>query len=231
MIAVLMPTTSPAAVTSGPPEFPGLSAASVWMTLSISRPDPGAQRTAERADDARSDRALKAERVADRDDQLADPQPARIAEPREGGRLALEPQHGKIRVGVVADQSRRESAPVGKGRLDLARAADHMAVGQNIRVGGKDDAGAGTVGAFVCSGDLQVKDRGTDPVDRTDDGPRIGVEQSEVLGSGGIRRRRSTGLGVADRIVDWGEIVIHGKNKVGTSTRFDKMASTNTTGR
>jgi hypothetical protein len=39
MIAVLMPTTSPAAVTSGPPEFPGLSAASVWMTLSISRPE------------------------------------------------------------------------------------------------------------------------------------------------------------------------------------------------
>ena len=28
--AVLMPTTSPAALTSGPPEFPGLMAASVW---------------------------------------------------------------------------------------------------------------------------------------------------------------------------------------------------------
>ena len=28
--AVLMPTTSPAAFTSGPPEFPGLIAASVW---------------------------------------------------------------------------------------------------------------------------------------------------------------------------------------------------------
>ena len=39
MIAVLMPTTSPAAVTSGPPELPGLSAASVWITLSISRPE------------------------------------------------------------------------------------------------------------------------------------------------------------------------------------------------
>ncbi len=39
MIAVLMPTTSPAALTSGPPELPGLSAASVWITLSISRPE------------------------------------------------------------------------------------------------------------------------------------------------------------------------------------------------
>ena len=28
---VLMPTTSPAMFTSGPPEFPGLMAASVWM--------------------------------------------------------------------------------------------------------------------------------------------------------------------------------------------------------
>ena len=39
MIAVLMPTTSPAAVTNGPPELPGFSAASVWITLSISRPE------------------------------------------------------------------------------------------------------------------------------------------------------------------------------------------------
>ena len=38
IIAVLMPTTSPVVATSGPPEFPGLSAASVWMTSSMSRP-------------------------------------------------------------------------------------------------------------------------------------------------------------------------------------------------
>src|SRR4051794_38207653 len=35
--AVLMPTTSPAPFTSAPPELPGLSAASVWMTLSMIR--------------------------------------------------------------------------------------------------------------------------------------------------------------------------------------------------
>ena len=38
MIAVLMPITSPREDTSGPPELPGLSAASVWITSSISRP-------------------------------------------------------------------------------------------------------------------------------------------------------------------------------------------------
>ena len=34
MIAVLMPTTSPSALTSGPPELPGLMAASVWIRWS-----------------------------------------------------------------------------------------------------------------------------------------------------------------------------------------------------
>ena len=36
--AVLIPITSPREFTSGPPELPGLRAASVWMTLSINRP-------------------------------------------------------------------------------------------------------------------------------------------------------------------------------------------------
>ena len=36
--AVLMPTTRPVASASAPPELPGLSAASVWMTSSITRP-------------------------------------------------------------------------------------------------------------------------------------------------------------------------------------------------
>src|SRR2546421_500863 len=38
MIAVLTPITSPREFTSGPPELPGLSAASAWITSSISRP-------------------------------------------------------------------------------------------------------------------------------------------------------------------------------------------------
>ena len=38
-IAVLMPTMRPAPSTSGPPEFPGFSGASVWITLSTSRPE------------------------------------------------------------------------------------------------------------------------------------------------------------------------------------------------
>jgi hypothetical protein len=38
MMAVLMPITSALDDTSAPPELPGLSAASVWITSSMSRP-------------------------------------------------------------------------------------------------------------------------------------------------------------------------------------------------
>ena len=38
IIAVLTPMTRPRASQSGPPEFPGFSAASVWITSSIRRP-------------------------------------------------------------------------------------------------------------------------------------------------------------------------------------------------
>ena len=38
MIAVLTPISRPAESRSGPPELPGLMAASVWITLAISRP-------------------------------------------------------------------------------------------------------------------------------------------------------------------------------------------------
>ena len=39
IVAVFTPMTSPLELTSGPPELPGLRAASVWMTSSIRRPD------------------------------------------------------------------------------------------------------------------------------------------------------------------------------------------------
>jgi hypothetical protein len=39
MIALLTPITRPLESSSGPPELPGLTAASVWMTLETSRPE------------------------------------------------------------------------------------------------------------------------------------------------------------------------------------------------
>ena len=56
-MAVLIPTTAPVESTSGPPELPGLIAASVWMasiTASASvSPAVEAHRAVQRADDAR----------------------------------------------------------------------------------------------------------------------------------------------------------------------------------
>jgi hypothetical protein len=73
-------------------------------------------------------------------------------------------------------RSRRESpswaeaAPVGEGRLDLAGAADDVAVGQYIGVGSEDDAGTGAARALLGAADLQVKDRRADAIDRADHG-------------------------------------------------------------
>ena len=72
MTAVLMPITSPSVVTSGPPELPGLSAASVWTISSMIAAGSRSKRSAERADDARGHGVLKAVRVADGDRDLTD---------------------------------------------------------------------------------------------------------------------------------------------------------------
>ena len=53
-----MPTTSPRTLSSGPPELPGLIAASV-CSMCCSRPATPPERTAERADDADGDRVAR----------------------------------------------------------------------------------------------------------------------------------------------------------------------------
>src|SRR4030095_9459743 len=88
--AVLMPTTRPAESARAPPELPGLRAASVWMTSSMSRmrrpprAGGGGDRPPDGAAPAAGPGAGQAERVAHGDDELADPQRVRVAE--RGGR-------------------------------------------------------------------------------------------------------------------------------------------------
>ena len=96
--AVLIPTTRAAPSTSAPPELPGLSAASVWITFSTMRRGPprrpDRERTAQSADHAGGDRAGEPLRIADRHHELADPQGGGVAErprrrsrpPRRAGR-------------------------------------------------------------------------------------------------------------------------------------------------
>ena len=82
--AVLIPTTWPRPSASAPPELPGLSAASVWMTFSTMRPAARErpERAPERRDDAGRHRAGEAVRVPDGDDELADSELLRVAERR-----------------------------------------------------------------------------------------------------------------------------------------------------
>ena len=122
MIAVLMPITSPREETSGPPELPGLSAASVWITSSIRRPVLRAQRTAERRDDAGGHRRLEAQRIADGDHELAAPQPLGIAERRRRQvARGVGADQREVGVGIVADHARVGGAAVGVAQAARVR--------------------------------------------------------------------------------------------------------------
>ena len=69
---VLTPTTRPSASTSGPPELPGLTAASVWIASGTVKPVGLADQAAGRGDDPRRRAALQAVGRADGEDGLAD---------------------------------------------------------------------------------------------------------------------------------------------------------------
>ena len=142
MIAVFTPTTSPCAVTSGPPELPGLRAASVWMRLSMSRPPSDAQRPAERADHAGRHRRLEPVGVADGHDQLADAQAARVAEARRHQVGRVHAQDGEVGLRVVADELRVQFASVAQRHAQLVGAVGDVAVGEDEAVAGDDEAGA-----------------------------------------------------------------------------------------
>ena len=95
------------ASTSGPPELPGLSAASVWITSSISRPDARAAsgRAPRRTPVVTVD--LEAERVADGDHELTALEQLGIAERRRRQRHRRVDAHQReIGVGIVADDAR-----------------------------------------------------------------------------------------------------------------------------
>ena len=185
MTAVLMPTTSPREETSGPPELPGLSAASVWITSSISRPlrERSERPSAETTPVVTVE--LEAERIADGDHELAALELFGIAKRRRRqGHRFVDAQQREIGIGVVADEPRPQFLAVGRGDVNACggteRAGD-VTVGEDQAVRRQDDAGAGAAtvlaaavlairpGIAVMHGKLHHG--GTDPVDDVDDGP------------------------------------------------------------
>ena len=143
------------------------------------------QRAAERGDHARGHGRFKAERIADRDHQLAAPQRLGIAE-RCGRQVAhrVGAQQRQIGVGILAEQPRLHHAAFGIGEPHLARAVDHVAVGQHEAVGRDDDAGADAAGGAAVAVGLAGLDPhhgGADAIGDADHGMGIGVEQRGIL--------------------------------------------------
>ena len=190
------PITSPCEETSGPPELPGLSAASVWITSSISRPfcDRSDRPSAETTPAVTVE--LEAERIADRDHELAAPQLLGVAQGRGRQRhRRVDPQEGEVCIRIVADHAGRELAAFGGHQLDARRAADHVAVGQHQPIRRDDDAGAGARAHGVAAVPDVDPDHGrADAVDHIGDRLRIGIEQRRIVGrrgeAGGRRRIR-----------------------------------------
>ena len=147
-----------------------------------------AQRAPERRDDAGRHGRFEAERIADRDHELPAPQPLRVAERRGRERdRRVDAHQRKVGVGIVADDARREAAPLGGHQLDARRAAHHVTVGQHQAVGRDDDARAGARARRIAAvPDVDAHDRRADAVDHVGDRRRIGIEQRGVVG----RQRR-----------------------------------------
>src|SRR5262245_12292565 len=141
------------------------------------------QRASERGDHAGGHRRLKAERIANRDDELAALEALGIAEPGRGECHGIFDAHEReVGIGVVADHARGERAPVDGRDVEARGAADHVAVGEDEAVGRHDDARAGAAWAALVAGlDVEAHHRRTDAVDHVDNGARIGIEQRLIF--------------------------------------------------
>ncbi len=99
---MLMPISRPSRLTSAPPELPGLMAASVWMKkLEIV---DAAGRARQRRDDAAGHGLAQAERIADRQHDVADLDRIGIAQLEERELLAgaVDAQQGEVVAVVLA---------------------------------------------------------------------------------------------------------------------------------
>ena len=138
---VLTPTTCPPMSTSGPPELPGFTAASVWM-----KSNPGAdglERRALPAHDPERHGLLEPERVAEREHELPDREPLGVAEREHRQRLGgVHLDQGQVHAPVPADDGAGEPPARGEPHLDRRRALDDVGVGHDVAARVNDEARA-----------------------------------------------------------------------------------------
>src|ERR671927_288446 len=99
-MALLIPMTSPRTFTSGPPELPGLIAASVWMKSWMLRAELLGRSS------TRPFALLIPERVTDGEHPLADARRLAVAEARRDEVLRVDLEHGDVGARVGADDLR-----------------------------------------------------------------------------------------------------------------------------
>ena len=196
-MAVLTPITRPLESTSGPPEFPGLSAASVWITSCISRPEP-ARKVRPRAEitpvvtlfEYPSGLPMA---MATCPTRSAAESPNSTKGSAAGGADA---QHGEVRVGIAADQIGFDAGLFVQAHDQPLGAVHDMTVGEQIAVGREQESRTARVpriarrAAGAALRDLDEGDGRSDALQGADHGAGIGIEDRRVI----ARRRSSSSL-------------------------------------
>ena len=145
-MATLTPTSSPSMLSSGPPELPGLIAASVWISALYDISLFSVTSRCNGADDADGDGVLVAVGVADGDDRLADHQVVGGAQRHDGQRLGgVDLDEGQVGLGVAGDDAGRVHGAVGQADAQRVHVLDDVVVGDDVAARVDDDAGAHAV--------------------------------------------------------------------------------------
>ena len=198
--AVLIPITRPRPSASAPPELPGLSAASVWITFSTRRPRaavgsdrPSAETTPAVTDPVKPSGLPIATTSCPTRRSPASPSSAAGRSP-SAVRITARSESGS-----EPTTSASKLAPVRERCPDAgAGAVDHVGRGQQVAVGGDHDAGAAALRATApgAAFDPEVRHGGAEAIGHGRHGARVRVER---LGVGQLarlsrrlRRRRAT---------------------------------------
>ena len=136
-------------------------------------------RATERTNHSGGDARLKPKRITNGDRDLTDTQCFRIGQPHMRKLRRINANHGEISIRIVSDKLGARFPAVGKIDYDFARTMHDVAIGQNKTIR-RDDESRAAAAARAVGPRFDVHHRRRDPVDRTDDGARIFVEQSDI---------------------------------------------------
>jgi hypothetical protein len=145
-IVLLMPIRLPAMSTSAPPGVAGIDRG-VGLD-EILEPVDAEVIAAERADDAERHRVAEAERIPDRENEVADLHAVERAERDDGNFSPSAFRTARSDSGSVPRTRRVHSPAVGEKQLDVVGPLDHVIVRDHVAFGRDDDARAETRGAL-----------------------------------------------------------------------------------